>query len=104
MAKIESDGLTISLSEEEQKKVLDQVIKDIDNALGERSDEESKWTKWENEQYLGDLPRKSSPWKNCSNVNSSMTMEAVNDTWARLVNTTFPFRPYVKIKGRGEED
>jgi len=104
MAKIESDGLAIKLSEDEQKDAVNQAIKDINNALSERSEEESNWKKWETEQYLGDLGVKNFPWKNCSNVNSSMTMEAVNDTWSRIVNTVFPIRPYVRIKGRGSED
>ena len=96
--------MTIQLSEDEQEKVITQVIKEIDEAISERSDEESKWEKWETEQYLGDLPAKNHPWLNASNVNSSMTMEAVNDTDSRVINTIFPFRPYVKIKGRGKED
>jgi len=104
VARILNDGLTIKLSEKEQGDVVTQVIKDVNEAVGERSDEESKWTKWENEQYLGNLPAKNFPWKNCSNINSEMTMEAVNDTWARIVKATFPYRPYVKVEGRGTED
>lgn len=104
MPKLQRDGLTIVLDKDEQEKVVTQVIKDIDDAVSERSDEEGKWAKWEKEQYLGDLPAKNFPWKNASNVNSGMTMEAVNDTDSRIINTVFPLRPYVKIKGRGKED
>ncbi len=104
MSKLQGDGLTIDLTKDEQEKVITQVIKDIDDAVSERSDEEAKWDKWEKEQYLGDLPAKNFPWKDASNINSGMTMEAVNDTYARIVNTMFPLRPYVKIKGRGKED
>lgn len=88
----------VSVSEKEQKDIVQWVTYQIDTALADRSDKEKKWLKWY-QQYEEILPEKKSfPWPGCSNISIPITPIAVETIHAREVNTLFAVRPYVNVK------
>jgi hypothetical protein len=88
------EGSDVKLkSEALAKKVMD----DFNTASRARAERESKWES-NLKQYRGDIPEKTKPWKNCSNMHIPMTEIVVDTYHANFMRSFFSSPEFVDVK------
>jgi len=94
------DDIKVKLTPELETEITDYLCTQIDTAIKDRANQETKWSKWI-DQYEEKLPlKKNFPWENASNISVPVTPIAVETIHAREVNTILGVRPYIHIKAK----
>ena len=82
----------LKLTDEDKKEVLNNLLEDIKEAIDSNPELQNTIEGYD-KLYSGDLPEKTEPWKDCSNINHPMIRIAVSRGLARWMR---------QIWGRGK--
>ena len=82
----------LKLSDRDKKEILDSIVEDLDEAINSDPNLQDRIDDYD-KLYSGDLPEKTEPWPDCSNINHPMIRVAVSRGVARWMK---------QILGRGK--